>query len=73
MLAGRFPYSREVAGTKEIQNDSRLQDKEGNDNHLTDFVIAEVKSGRKGGLNNVWKAPPNVKKVQRIAYPPIGP
>ncbi len=35
---------------------------------LVDFVVAEVKGGRKDTLNTVWQPPPNPVKIARAAY-----
>lgn len=67
-LAVRFPYSREQVQEKLIQNDSRLEDTEASKDKLIDFVIAEVKSGKRNTLNNIWRPNGEAQKVDRVAY-----
>lgn len=67
-LAVRFPYSREQVQEKLIQNDPRLGDTEASKDKLIDFVIAEVKSGKKNTLNKIWRPNGEEQKVQRVAY-----
>lgn len=68
VLAVRFPHSRELAGFR-IPNDTRLIDQEAKSHSIVDFVIAEVKGGKRAGLNNVWMPPdPDGSKVERVAY-----
>src|SRR5437870_1379942 len=67
VLAVRFPYSREEAGFA-IETDAKLIDKEAVDEHLVDFVVAEVKAGRNASLNDVWREPQDNQKIGRVAY-----
>lgn len=67
ILAVRFPNSREDPGFA-LETDDRLLDKEAIDHALLDFVVAEVKGGRKDTLNTVWQAPPDPAKIARAAY-----
>jgi hypothetical protein len=64
----RFPHSREQVDRKLIINDSRLDDAEVRDHELIDFVIAEVKGGKRNTLNSIWRAGSEEKKVRRIVY-----
>jgi hypothetical protein len=67
-LAVRFPYSREQVDQKVIKNDPNLEDAEVSAHHLVDFVIAEVKSGKRNRLNSIWQSGNEKEKVSRIAY-----
>ena len=67
-VAVRFPHSREQIEQKMIQNDPRLEDSEANGGKLIDFVIAEVKSGKRNTLNNIWRPQGEDLKVDRVAY-----
>jgi hypothetical protein len=67
-LAVRFPYSREQIEQKLIQNDPRLGDTEASGGKLTDFVIAEVKSGKRNGLNDIWHPDGGDQRTDRVAY-----
>jgi hypothetical protein len=67
-MAVRFPYSREQVQQKLIQNDPHLEDTEASENKLIDFVIAEVKSGKRNTLNNIWHPDGEDQKVDRVAY-----
>jgi hypothetical protein len=67
-LAVRFPYSREQVDQKLIQNDPRLEDCETKRDGLTDFVIAEVKSGKRNSLNRIWHPEEPTQKIKRVAY-----
>jgi hypothetical protein len=54
VLAVRFPYAHEIAGFR-IENDPKLFDAETGRRSLIDFVIAEVKGGRRSTvLNDLW-------------------
>ena len=35
---------------------------------LTDFVIAEVKSGKRNGLNDIWHPDGGDQRINRVAY-----
>lgn len=65
ILAVRFQNSQENPGFV-IQTDPRLLDKA--DRAPVDFVVAEVKGGRRGSLNKVWQLPANPAKIERVAY-----
>jgi hypothetical protein len=67
-LGVRFPYSREQVDQKLIRNDPKLHDAEVSEHHLIDFVIAEVKSGKRNSLNSVWQPGDEDAKVNRVAY-----
>jgi hypothetical protein len=67
-LAVRFPYSREQIEQKLIQNDPRLEDTEASGGKLTDFVIAEVKSGKRNGLNDIWHPDGGDQRTNHVAY-----
>src|SRR5712692_8233155 len=68
VLAVRFPHSHEVAGF-EIENDPRLVDAGAVRGSLIDFVIAEVKGGRRTTLlNDLWLSPVNEQKLRRVSY-----
>jgi hypothetical protein len=67
-VAVRFPYSHERVQEKLIQNDLRLEDPEASKNKLIDFVIAEVKSGKRNTLNNIWRPDGEDQKVGLVAY-----
>jgi hypothetical protein len=67
-LAVRFPYSREQVSQKPIKNDPRLADAEGDRDKLIDFVIAEVKGGKRNTLNRIWHPADETQKGERIAY-----
>jgi hypothetical protein len=67
ILAVRFPNSREDPGFA-LETDPRLLDNEAVDHGLVDFVVAEVKGGRKDTLNSVWQPPPDPAKIARAAY-----
>ena len=54
-LGVRFPFSREHVDQKLIRNDPKLHDTEVSAHHLIDFVIAEVKNGRRNSLNSIWQ------------------
>ena len=64
----RFPYSREQVDKKLIRNDPKLHDTEVNEHHLIDFVIAEVKSGKRKSLNSIWQPGNEDEKVSRVVY-----
>lgn len=68
VAAVRFPYSREQVQQKLIQNDPRLEDTEASEGKLIDFVIAEVKSGKRNTLNNIWREDGEAQKIERVAY-----
>jgi hypothetical protein len=67
VLAVRFPHSREDPGF-ELETDARLLDADARDLALVDFVVAEVKGGRKCTLNSVWQEPPDARKIDRVCY-----
>jgi hypothetical protein len=67
-LGVRFPYSREQVDQKLIRNDPKLHDAEVNEHHLIDFVIAEVKSGKRNSLNSIWQPGNEGEKVKRVGY-----
>jgi len=67
-LAVRFPHSREQVEQNLIQNDPRLDDSEEGEGKLIDFVIAEVKSGKRNTLNAIWRPNGEDQKVDRVAY-----
>lgn len=67
-LGVRFPYSREQVEQKLIRNDPKLDDAEVSTHHLVDFVISEVKSGRRNSLNSIWQRGNEDEKVNRVAY-----
>lgn len=64
----RFPYSREQIDQKLIRNDPKLQDAEPSARHLVDFVIAEVKGGKRNRLNSIWQPDNEDEKVRRVSY-----
>jgi hypothetical protein len=55
-LGVRFPYSHEHVDQKLIRNDPKLDDADVSAHHLIDFVIAEVKSGKRNSLNGIWQS-----------------
>lgn len=67
VLAVRFPHSREDPGFV-LKTDSRILDKTAVEQGLIDFVIAEVKGGKKDTLNSVWQAPAEPAKIARVRY-----
>lgn len=67
VLAVRFPSSREDPGFL-LETDEHLVDAEAREHGLVDFVVAEVKGGRKDTLNSVWQPPSNPTKVDRVRY-----
>lgn len=67
ILAVRFPNSRENPGFS-LQTDPRLLDEKVFDHAPVDFVVAEVKGGRRGSLNKVWQLPADPAKIERVAY-----
>lgn len=67
-LGVRFPYSREEVDQKLIRNDPKLDDAEVSAQHLVDFLIAEVKSGKRNSLNSIWQPGNEDEKVRRVAY-----
>src|ERR1700674_239908 len=73
-LAVRFPHSKEIPGdgyalNVKLINDEKLLDEEAIAKGLTDFVIAEVKSGQNKSLNKVWTAPdPDERYVAQVEY-----
>jgi hypothetical protein len=67
-LAVRFPYSQEQVEQKLIQNDPRLEDSEATGNKLIDFVITEVKSGKRNSLNGIWQPGGEDQKIERVGY-----
>jgi hypothetical protein len=68
-LAVRFPYSKEeVANVKQIKNDPKLFDAQAKRENLVDFVIAEVKGGRRS-LSPIWRTPDEQGTMKRrIGY-----
>ena len=66
-LAVRFPHSKEIVSGQPIENDPRLNDGEVSQSGLIDFVIAEVKSGKRLGLNRIWREE-NTRNLERLAY-----
>jgi len=67
-LAVRFPNSREQIQEKLIQNDPHLGDNEVSRDKLIDFVIAEVKSGKRNHLNDIWHPEGGDQRTNRVAY-----
>jgi hypothetical protein len=67
VLAVRFPNSREDPGFV-LETDKRLLDTEAVEHGLLDFVVAEVKGGRRDTLNKVWQQPADPVKIARVAY-----
>jgi hypothetical protein len=70
IIAVRFPYSREeVMEGFTIPNDGKLFDQEASEKKLTEFIIAEVKSGDspRSNLNKVWTKSDKLY-LDRIAY-----
>jgi len=76
-LAVRFPHSKEIPGeggapnalTFRISNDDKVFDDEAIAKGLTDFVIAEVKSGQNKGLNKTWTDPdPDGRYLDQVEY-----
>lgn len=52
ILAIRHKFSKEVTGSLHIQNDSKIIDAQ---NSLIDFIIVEVKTGKKNKPNKLWE------------------
>jgi hypothetical protein len=67
-LGVKFPYSREQVDQKLIRSDPKLHDAEVSEHHLIDFVIAEVKSGKRNSLNSVWQPGNEDAKIRRVGY-----
>ena len=67
-IAVRYPHSKEQVDHTVIINDHRLDDAETKADELIDFVIAEVKSGRRNTLNSLWQTGDEEKKVRRVKY-----
>jgi len=67
-IAVRFPHSREQVEEKPIRNDPRLEDSEAKDHKLIDFVIAEVKSGKRNSLNGIWQPGDEEQTIKRVGY-----
>lgn len=67
-LAVRFPNSREQIQEKLIQNDPHLGDNEVSRDKLIDFVIAEVKSGKRNSLNDIWHPDGGDQRTNHVAY-----
>jgi hypothetical protein len=68
ILAVRFPYSAESPGFR-IENDLNLLDREAIENQLVDFLIAEVKGGKRTeAINSLWRPPATDTKLQRVEY-----
>jgi hypothetical protein len=66
ILAVRFPYSVEAPGFK-LRNDPRLVAK--STTGTVDFVIAEVKGGRRASINDVWRPGGDiVRKRSMVKY-----
>ena len=66
ILAVRHPHSREAPGF-DLRNDQKLL--AGAHDQFVDFVVAEVKGGRRGSVNEVWKPGGDLEvKQERVAY-----